>query len=216
MVEKEIRMKRPIVLILLAALASSVSSGAQTHSTNRGYAIPDNEISVYYGQGSYTQLAMAVGGALGTAFTFGAARLEDLSSTGAIGVEYHRYVHRSIAVGGVLGYEGGTMKFAPMSGTDENGDPVHDSGASPGSDNFTFIHFMLSVAFKWFSLPNVSMYSRVALGAMLGISGGTSNISFAFQASPVAIDFGGTMIRGFFEAGFGCQGILTAGLRACF
>ena len=150
MVEKEIRMKRPIVLILLAALASSVSAGAQTHSTNRGYAIPDNEISVYYGQGSYTQLAMAVGGALGTAFTFGAARLEDLSSTGAIGVEYHRYVHRSIAVGGVLGYEGGTMKFAPMSGTDENGDPVHDSGASSGSDNFTFIHFMPSVAFKWF------------------------------------------------------------------
>lgn len=216
MVEKEIRMKRPIVLILLAALASSVSAGAQTHSTNRGYAIPDNEISVYYGQGSYTQLAMAVGGALGTAFTFGAARLEDLSSTGAIGVEYHRYVHRSIAVGGVLGYEGGTMKFAPMSGTDENGDPVHDSGASSGSDNFTFIHFMPSVAFKWFSLPNVSMYSRVALGAMLGISGGTSNIAFAFQASPVAIDFGGTMIRGFLEAGFGCQGILTAGLRACF
>lgn len=195
-------MKRPVALILLAFLASSVSAGAQTFSTKQGYVIPDNEISVYYGQGSYTQLAMAAGGALGAAFTFGAASLEDLSSTGAIGVEYHRCIHRSIAVGGVLGYEGGTMKFSAKSGTDER--------------NFTFIQIMPSVAFKWFSLPNMSMYSRAALGAMLGISGGNSSIAFAFQASPVAIDFGGTMIRGFLEAGFGCQGILTAGLRACF
>ena len=209
-------MKRFLSLALFAVFASVSMAGAQTHTTRQGYSLPDNEISVYYGQGTYTQLSMALGGAFGTAFTFGAARLDELTSTGAIGVEYHRYVHRSIAVGGVFGYEGGTMRFATISGTDENGEPVYDSEASSGSGNYSFFQLMPSVAFKWFSLPHVSMYSRIALGAMLGVSGNDTSVSFAFQASPVGIDFGVTRFRGFLEAGFGCQGILTAGLRFCF
>ena len=193
-------MKKLFAAILL--LAVTTVAAAQTYSSRQGYALPDNEISVYYGQGSYTQLAMALGGALGTVFTFGAARLEDLQTTGAIGVAYHRYVHRSIAVGAVLGYEGGTMSFSTPSGTEDSG-------------RFSFIEFMPSATFKWFSLPSLSMYSRVAVGAMLGLSDGDAAAAFAFQASPVGIDFGTGMFRGFLEAGFGCQGILTAGLKLC-
>ena len=169
-------MKKLFAAILL--LAVTIAAAAQTYSSRQGYALPDNEISVYYGQGSYTQLAMALGGAL------------------------HRYVHRSIAVGAVLGYEGGTMSFSTPSGTEDSG-------------RFSFIEFMPSATFKWFSLPSLSMYSRVTVGAMLGLSDGDTAAAFAFHASPVGIDFGTGMFRGFLEAGFGCQGILTAGLKLC-
>lgn len=205
-------MKKLFASILLFAAATAAV--AQTYTSRQGYDLPDNEISVYYGQGSCTQLAMALGSAWCTAFTLGAARLEELRSTGAIGVEYHRYVHPGIAVGAVLGYEGGTMRFSTLSGEDENGEPVYSPG-SEDANRFSFIEFMPSVTFKWFSLPSLSMYSRVALGAMLDLSGDGKTLVFAFQASPAGIDFGTGRFRGFLEAGFGCQGILTVGLRLC-
>ncbi|GEM_PF-1588960 len=206
-------MKRILSLALLSLLLLQLQAGAQTYTTRQGYSLPDNELSVFYGQGSYTSLSMAVGGALGTAFSLGAARIEDLSSSGSIGLGYHRYVHRSIAVGGVVGYEGCTLRFSQLAGHDQDGNPVYES--SPSNGNYSFIFVMPSVAFKWFSLSSISMYSRVSAGAMLCLSQNPARLTFAFQASPVGFDFGSTMFRGFLEAGFGCQGILTAGLRVC-
>lgn len=206
-------MKRCALLLLLAVLLPLTGAGAQTYTTRQGYSLPDNELSVYYGQGSLMNIAVGLGGAFGTVFSLGAARVDEMSSSGTIALGYHRYVHRSIAVGGVAGYEGCTLRFAQMSGHDGNGNPVYESDSRKGNCSFFFI--MPSVAVKWFSLPSVSMYSRVAAGAMLGISDETSKLLFAFQASPVGLDFGGMTVRGFLEAGFGCQGILIAGLRVC-
>ena len=81
------RMKKLITVILL--LAASAGAAAQTHTSPQGYTLYDNEVSLYYGQGSTTQLGMALGGALGVALTFGTVsldsppRITDMSTAGS-------------------------------------------------------------------------------------------------------------------------------------
>lgn len=206
-------MKLFLLMVSAALLSCLPYAGAQTHTTRQGYILPDNEISVFYGQGSYTSLSVALGGALGTAFSLGAARVDEMSSTGSVGVAYQRYVHRSIAVGCVVGYEGCTLRFSGFSGHDQDGHPVYETEAGTGNNAFVFM--MPSVALKWFSLPGVSLYSKLSAGLMAGFSQTSAGLAFAFQVSPAGLDFGSSKFRGFLEAGFGCQGILAAGLRLC-
>lgn len=194
------RMKKLITVILL--LAASAGAAAQTHTTPQGYTLYDNEVSLYYGQGSITQLGMALGGALGVALTFGTVSLDELRSNGTFSAGYHRHVNSWLSVGGIVGYEGISLVFS--------------SDESSGSDgDYSFIFAMPSATAKWFSRPSWSMYSRLSAGAITGIHEGQASWGFAFQASAVGLDFGIEKVRGFLEAGLGCQGILLAGLRLC-
>lgn len=206
-------MKKLFAVILLSVVAAG--AGAQTYTSGQGYAIPDNELSVYYGVASTSYMAAAISGALGTALTLGSSSFEMLVCTGVFGAEYQRYLHRSIAVGGSVSCESIVLGFTPQTGTDEYGDPVHDSGRVHRS-SVTVIGVMPSVSFKWFSRSRVSMYSKLALGFMLGIGGGVYSPGVAFHLTAVGVDFGGQRLRGFMEAGAGCRGLINGGLRFCF
>ena len=63
------------------------------------------------------------------------------------------------------------------------------------------------------------MYSKLALGVLIGIDSGDHNdktkAALAWQASAVGAEYG-SAFRGFVELGFGEQGILIAGLRYKF
>jgi len=63
------------------------------------------------------------------------------------------------------------------------------------------------------------MYSKLALGVLIGSDSGEPNdkttAALGWQASAVGAEFGSSF-RGFVELGFGEQGILLAGLRYKF
>lgn len=191
-------------------LVPALGARAQSFTSRQGYTLPDNEVSVSYGLGSYPEVVVALTGAFGTAFSFGMAQVSDLSIIGVFSAEYQRYVHRSIAVGGILSYEYCGLSF---SGT-EDGDV--QTSVQDSSNWISFIALMPSAKFKWFSFPHVGMYSKVAAGLMLSVSGENVAPQFSFHVSAAGIDFGGEMLRGFVEAGFGCQGIVSGGVRLCF
>ena len=88
-------MKKLITVILL--LAASAGAAAQTHTSPQGYTLYDNEVSLYYGQGSTTQLGMALGGALG-------------------------HVNSWLSVGGIVGYEGISLVFSSDESSGSDGD----------------------------------------------------------------------------------------------
>ena len=72
---------------------------------------------------------------------------------------------------------------------------------------------------KWFNREHLSLYSKVALGVILGIDSGDddnkTSASLGWQASLVGAEFG-SAFRGFIEVGCGEQGIILAGLRYKF
>ncbi len=78
---------------------------------------------------------------------------------------------------------------------------------------------MPAVKYNWLNRDRFSMYSKIALGVLIGIDSGADNdkttAAFAWQASAVGAEFGNSF-RGFLELGFGEQGILVAGLRYKF
>lgn len=208
--EKSFAMKNLLVPLLLLSVPA-ICANAQSFTSRQGYTFPDNEISVSYGVGSYPELVVSLAGALGTAFSLGMAQVSDLYIIGSFAAEYQHYVHRSIAVGGVVSYEYCGLSFSGA----EEGAETRSAGGDPDG-GMSFIALMPSVKFKWFSLPHFSMYSKVAAGLMLAMSGGSITPQFAFQLSAAGVDFGGEKLRGFVEAGSGCQGMLSCGVRVCF
>ncbi len=190
------------LLVLLSAGAPCLTAGDLV--SRQGRVLAGNELSVGYGRGSYAELGLAVTGALGVAFTLGAAQLEELSSAGVFFVEYKRNVLRSLALGVAMGYEGCTLRFK-TAGSD-----------GPGTGRYSFLTLMPSATLRWFSFRRVGMYSRAAAGIMLSVGNGSAKPVFAFQAGLVCVDFGGDTLRGFIELGGGCQGLVSGGLRYCF
>ena len=82
-----------------------------------------------------------------------------------------------------------------------------------------YFSIMPAVKYNWLNRDRFSMYSKIALGVLIGIDSGADNdkttAAFAWQASAVGAEFGNSF-RGFLELGFGEQGILVAGLRYKF
>lgn len=226
-------MKKYLASALAALLVSVQLPAGNFVTTGDGYAIPANEISVSYGRASVPGFVYTMGGVLGTAFTGGYARMSSSSaSTGAIGVEYMRYVHPHVAVGGLITYEDYLLGFDSRTGTDADGEAVYSKGPVQSHHTFTV---MPSVKFPWFSRSHVSMYSKLGAGLAfeyhpeVSVSGtdsegnrrteteeGGSQLSFAFQANPVGVDFGGDLARGFAEIGWGYQGLVMMGVRFRF
>jgi len=80
---------------------------------------------------------------------------------------------------------------------------------------------MATARMKWCRHHWWNMYSRVGAGPALLISkqaGFSSKVSggAVFQFTPVAVEAGTDKVRGFFELGFGCQGLLNAGVSYRF
>ena len=95
-----------------------------------------------------------------------------------------------------------------------------DGNKTPNGDfKLGCLSAMPLVKFAWLNRAHVGLYSKLAAGAGLFFANGSDakdNISFAFQATPIGVDFGGEQFRGFVEAGVGWQGIVSGGVRWMF
>jgi hypothetical protein len=89
-----------------------------------------------------------------------------------------------------------------------------------------YFAIMPSVSLNWFDFNYVCMYSKVAIGYSMAKSKQTrfepkeykktSEDQWAYQISPVALEVGSPLVRGFFELGFGHEGILAVGVKCKF
>ncbi len=167
-----------------------------------------NEIGVFYGVGSSSDLFSAFTSA------FAAAAGSQSSWWGPIGVEYYYHITPVVGLGAVASY-------ANCEAEDEK---THQKDLKE-----TFITVMPSVKFNWLRTKHFGMYSALSAGVMFLSLSANDNakaadpeakdetlVSFNFQATALGAEFGGVGLRGFVEAGVGEKGIVCAGLRYRF
>ena len=171
-----------------------------------------NEFSITYGQFTVPQFAYVMGGVFGAMFTAGHFSFENPKMVGAAGVEYVHYVN------GWLGF-GGAAMCDYMTATALS---VSSDGTKTPNGKFQLgvVSVMPVVKFAWLNRAHVGLYSKLAAGAGYTFTGETGevedNFLFAFQATPIGVDFGGERFRGFVEAGLGMQGLVSGGVRWFF
>lgn len=152
-----------------------------------------HEISISYGFGAYTDLSSSY---LKGIFSGG----KQTNYIGPFGVEYFYHTNSGLGVGVVGTFS--TCKWNESS-----------------SARTKYMSIMPSIKYNWLNREHFSLYSKVALGLLLGIDSADDNnkttASLGWQASLVGAEFG-SAFRGFLELGCGEQGILVAGLRYKF
>jgi hypothetical protein len=170
-----------------------------------------NEFSITYGQITVPQAAYVLGGVFGAMFSLGHFSFENAHFVGGAGVEYVHYVNDWLGFGGAVLCD---YMTATAMNVDSEGKKTPN-----GKFNLGIVSAMPEVKFAWLNREHVGLYSKLAAGAGLFFANGSDakdNISFAFQATPIGVDFGGERFRGFVEAGVGMQGIVNGGVRWLF
>ena len=196
-------MKKLIALFMCFAV---VSSAYAKNDKDR------NEVSITYGQFTIPQFAYVMGGVLGAAFTVGHFTFENPKMIGAMGVECVHYVNNWLGFGmaAMCDYMTATAMNVASDGTK----------TPNGKFQLGVVSAMPVVKFAWLNRPHVGLYSKLAAGAGYTFTGDNADIKdnfmFAFQATPLGVDFGGERFRGFVEAGLGMQGVVSGGVRWLF
>lgn len=198
-------------LLILATLSMGMAVFAQNGTTGdfqyqkaaRPYL---NEVNLSYGVVSIQDMLMVTGGVVAMMGSFpiwwvnGGMVIDDYRGSGVIAAEYMRYLNSGrFAFGAVVGYENTTLTMTNLKKTSKN------------DLNIGFLMVMPSAKVVWFNRKHVGMYSRVAVGAMVGMK--EKIASFMFQVDAVGVDFGGEHLRGFAYFGLGAQGIAGLGLK---
>ena len=171
-----------------------------------------NEFSITYGQITVPQAAYVLGGVFGSMFSLGHFSFENAHFIGGAGVEYVHYVNDW------LGF-GGAVLCDYMTATAMN---VDSEGKKTPNGKFTLgiVSAMPEVKFAWLNREYVGLYSKLAAGAGFTFTNQSEdtkdNFAFAFQATPIGMDFGGESFRGFAELGLGMQGLVNVGIRWLF
>ena len=187
---------------LFLCVALIIGSCAMGHSQDY-----KNEISVSYGQFTVPQFAYIFGGIFGVVFTAGHFDFENTIVTGTLGVEYNHWVNKWFGYGGSV--------FGEYMTSDTYYKDSDGNKTSNGKYNFGFANIMPTVRLRWFNKTHFGMYSKIGAGLGLAFSDGCQP-TFSAQISPICMEFGGETFRGFFEAGVGMQGIVTAGVKKSF
>lgn len=151
-----------------------------------------HEIGISYGLGTFTDV--------NSSYLSGIFSGKQTSYIGSFGIEYFYRPKSALGVGLV-----GTFSTCKWNDSDKA--------------RTKYFSIMPAVKYNWLNRDRFSMYSKIALGVLIGIDSGADNdkttAAFAWQASAVGAEFGNSF-RGFLELGFGEQGILVAGLRYKF
>ena len=194
---------KKMLLLVVAAMMATMSVNAQN-----GYDTK-HEIGVNYGFMSNTQ--WIDGAAMAMHIVAGSDQAK-ASVIGPISAEYFYHVNNWLGVGGIC-------TFAYTKAT-------YDQTL----DKTTYYTVMPAVKFNWLRLNHFGMYSKIGVGAMVGIQKTITNNpvdaadkpksemdwGFNWQVSALGIEFGGAQLRGFIEGGIGAQGVALAGIRYKF
>ena len=122
---------------------------------------------------------------------------------GAATLGYNYYLTNHISVGAQIVYSSSKTKIAETSYKNN------------------YISIMPDVRYSWFNQSWFSLYSRVGAGVLIRHINYTEKIDsendtkFAYQISPIGLDFGKTII-GFAEFGLGVSGTIIVGARYRF
>lgn len=175
------------IFAIAAMLVATLTANAQNDDLK-------NEVGVYYGIGSATNIVSAIG----TSLNFD--KDDKKGFWGPIGVEYFYHTSPVVAVGAMFSLAGCTY-------------------SSDLNLKSTYITLMPAVKFNWLRKEHFGMYTLLAAGATFiheKLETETKGqLSFMGHVSALGIEFGGPF-RGFLEVGFGERGMLTAGVRYKF
>ena len=151
-----------------------------------------NEIGISYGFGALTDIS--------SSYLKGIFSGKQTNYIGAFGAEYFYRPKSALGVGVV-----GTFSTCKWNDSDKA--------------RTKYISIMPAVKYNWLNRQHFSMYSKLALGVIIGLESGDNHdktkAAFGWQASAVGAEFG-SAFRGFLEVGFGEQGTILAGLRYKF
>ena len=151
--------------------------------------------------------------------------INGIQATGFI--EYFNHINKHWAIGGSIGISEASGGGARFKNEDINFysyfinyffDPTSDFSFKSSSQ-----YLMPAFKYSWIPQKHFCLYSKAAIGIMHYKQDVTcdkmpflerheNGIRLAYQFSPVGFEFGGERIRGFFELGYGKQGIYNAGI----
>lgn len=205
-------MKRIVLCCLFASMIS-------THSA---FAVRHHDCSLSYGVGTHNEIVNGFANVVGTIFTLGYADITDLKWSGAYNMRYAYHPVKFLGLGVTTSYQ--TSKGDIVEGSSKSKDS--DDRVVVGKAEGKYLAIMPSVSLNWFDFNYVCMYSKVAVGYSMAKSKQTrfepkeykktSEDHWAYQISPVALEVGSPLVRGFFELGFGHEGILAVGVKCKF
>lgn len=159
-----------------------------------------HEISLCYGAAPVTDWIDSYSDMLTGLFT---GETSDLDGWGAVTVIYNFRLTRSFSLGGQVVYSSNEEKFRRTGSTIDN----------------RYWSVMPTAKWCWLNLRIFSLYSRVGVGATFSrsktVGRSDSTTQFAFQVSPVGLEFGGRLAA-FAEGGIGVSGCLLIGARYRF
>lgn len=191
---------KKILGLVIALMLCEASMFAQTAGQPLYH---QREVSVSYGQITVPQVVYSAASIIGTAFSFGLWKMDEMHLSGAISAEYNYWINDKFSVGGAMVYDeihGYTVK----------------KDDTKESFNIDFGSLMVLGKYSWFNREHVGMYSKLGLGASIMKNDNESSVLAAFQLTPVACEFGSPALRGYVELGAGYQGFILAGIRYRF
>jgi hypothetical protein len=175
------------ILMMAALMVATLTANAQNDELK-------NEIGIYYGFGSASNIVSAIG----TAFNLDSD--DKTGFWGPIGAEYFYRATPMVSVGGMLSFAGCNW-------------------SSKNDAKSTYITVMPAVKFNWLHKEHFGLYSMLAAGAMYhhakADKESDNQVVFMGHVTALGVEFGG-QLRGFGEAGFGERGAICAGLRYKF
>ena len=202
-------------ILALTSLAASQTAQAQTGNNNDTYHVKQwnqkkHQLSVNYGVATLYDFAEVMGDIFVGAFDHMLGDKDDLElsdMSGGFTIGYRYNLNDRWAIGLDGSYEKMTMSGK------------HNAGNSLTRNYYSI---MPTARVYWFNKSHVSMYSRAAAGVVIFTSKSNkdnkteSNATFTGQLSPIGIEVGGQVLRGFGEFGFGAEGLLQVGARCSF
>ncbi len=184
-------------LYLIVSLLCSAVLGASAQD----YETPSDEISVSWGVFSCPNMI----GALGLAFS--SVVTEDIEygfATGSITAQYMHNLNDKWGIGISASYESVNAKQKEFDWKDK------------------YVSIMPTARYRWSHKGKLGMYSRVAAGVTInsyedhsvnGEAEKKTDTVLGWQVSPLGIEYGNKKVSGFFEVGWGYQGLAIAGVR---
>ena len=185
-----------VILSLLTLVSSNAYAQDQMH-----------EISLFAGTGSLQDIAESFADIFPTIISLGYIREETEMVTPVLGLNYRYHHNKIVSVGVTFNYQQFENKFYLLD-----------------LDLFTtdvrYYTFMGRVDFTYLRRNIFQMYSGVGLGISHQNESGEdiesyNKTHFAYQANLVGLRLG-KEVAGFLELGFGCNGIVAAGIAYQF